>query len=605
MPTDEVYFYRPVVKVAGAVLPEQWAALITEVYVDDSVHLPGLLVLRFSDPEDAVLEGAGLAIGKPVSLAVGSSTPGTPEPLIEATVTSLEREIDSRGMTTVVRALDARRKLQGGAKMATYVDQKISDIVNAIAGSVGVACQVDQIGPVYPQLTQDAVSDWEFVTRLATAHGAVLSMKGKTLELRMPPTASSAPTATGDPLVLEVGKQVLGLRSTITDSDQVPEVEARGWSPKEKRFIAHSAKADSTSASVTSTPKALATGRAAEVISVPGQSEIKAVQARAESRMSSRAGGFAELEARVRGNAKLFAGAAITLKGAGKKFDGKYVLSAARHRFDEIAGYVTDVTVAHAADRSTYGVLTGAIEAPPATRGMLPALVTNLKDPDNQGRVKVKLPTLSDTEESWWARVVQAGAGAQRGTVLLPEVGDEVLVAFGGTGVESPYVLGGVYNGKDLPLPAFDKHVDGTGKVIRRGFTSRTGMSVEVLEDASGTKLNVRNKDSKERITIIQAPNGGIEIVSQGTISITAQQDIKLAGQIVEIAAKGDLKLSGVNVKIAAKANADLEAQANASVKANGNTSLEGTVAAVKGKASAELSASGPVTVRGALVNIN
>lgn len=583
MPTGEDYFYRPVVTVDGTVLPEQVAALITEVYLDDSVHLPSLLVLRLSDPADTATADGRIRIGATIALAVGSSSPGTPAPLVEARVTSLERQIDSRGSYTVVRALDARRALQGGPRVATYVDRKVSDVVATIAQRAGLTCEVDSIGPVYPQLTQDAVSDWDFITALATRHHAVLSMKGSTLQFRKPPRAASAPATAGSPLVIETGDQVLSLRATISDSGQVPEVQARGWSPKQKKAVAATARAATTSATVSGhTPAALGKPYAPELVSTPELTEVTQVEQVAQAQMGSRSGAFAELEARLRGNAALHAGAAITLKGAGKDFDGKYVLTAVRHTFDELAGYITDVTVADASDRSSYGVLIGGAEPTPAHRSVLPALVTNVKDPDNTGRVKVSFPTLSDQEESWWARVVQAGAGAKRGTVLLPEVGDEVLVAFAGTGVAAPYVLGGVYNGKDLPDPGFAQHVNGNGQVIRRAFTSRTGMSVEVLEDTGETKLNIRSQNGKERVTITQSPAGGIEIVSDGAITVTAKQSLKLSGQEVEIAAHGALKLSGLNVNVAA--------QANAAIKANGQ---------------AELSSTGPVTVRGALVKIN
>lgn len=605
MPEGEVYAYRPVVKVAGRVLPEGAAERLIEVYADDSVHLPGMLLLRFSDPEDTVLATAGLKIGAVVSFAVGSSSPGTPTPVMDATVTSLEREIDSHGMTTVVRALDGRRLLQGAAKVATFVDQTASDIVRKIAGDVGLSCSVDPIGPVYKHLIQDGLSDWEFLTWLAARHGAVLSMTGKKLQLRKPTQASTAPTNDGNPLVISVPDHVISLRATVTASGQVGEVEARGWSPQEKKEVVQTAAARTTSAALTTSPAALASKGKADVISTAGLSEPKQVEAAAAARIGSRAGSFAELEARLRGNAKLYAGAAVSLKGAGKNFDGKYVLTAVRHSFDEVAGYVTDVTVAHTSDRSTYGVLAGGAEPARGPRGLLPAVVTNLNDPENQGRVKVKFPTLAAGEESWWARVVQAGAGEGRGTVLLPEVGDEVLVAFGGTGLEAPYVLGGLFNGKDLPEPAFAKHVNSNGAVIRRGITSRTGMSVEVLEDGSDVKLNIRDKESKQRITVIQSPKGGIEISSEGPITVSAKQDLKLDAQNVEITAQSDLKLSGTNVKIAASANADLEAQTNATVKASGGATLQGATAAVKGQGTAELSASGPVTVRGALVNIN
>ena len=77
--------------------------------------------------------------------------------------------------------------------------------------------------------------------------------------------------------------------------------------------------------------------------------------------------------------------------------------------------------------------------------------VSDAKDPQNSGRVRVKLPMLSDDYVSDWARTVYPGAGKDRGLVVVPEVGDEVLVAFEHGDMRRPYVLGGLFNGVDTP----------------------------------------------------------------------------------------------------------------------------------------------------------
>src|SRR5687767_13756357 len=84
--------------------------------------------------------------------------------------------------------------------------------------------------------------------------------------------------------------------------------------------------------------------------------------------------------------------------------------------------------------------------------GVYPAVVTDIKDPENGGRVKVSLPWSPDTGSAryeWWARVATMMAGANRGTWFIPDPGDEVLIAFEGGDPEWPYVLGGLWNGKD------------------------------------------------------------------------------------------------------------------------------------------------------------
>ncbi len=84
--------------------------------------------------------------------------------------------------------------------------------------------------------------------------------------------------------------------------------------------------------------------------------------------------------------------------------------------------------------------------------GVEVAIVTNVQDPQKLGRVKVCFPRLPGKPESDWVRVVQPAAGAGRGFYWLPEVSDEVLVAFERGEAHRPYVVGALWNGKDKPM---------------------------------------------------------------------------------------------------------------------------------------------------------
>ena len=148
--------------------------------------------------------------------------------------------------------------------------------------------------------------------------------------------------------------------------------------------------------------------------------------------------------------------------GVGDQFSGKYVLTSTRHDFSPDHGYRTSFCASNTSERSLYGMTNAAALERPQISGVVPAVVTNAKDPDQLGRVKIKLPWLADSYESWWARTVQPGAGKDRGAAILPEVGDEVLVAFAQGDLEHPYVLGGLYNGMDKPHGGWAKNVDGT-----------------------------------------------------------------------------------------------------------------------------------------------
>src|SRR6516162_486840 len=86
--------------------------------------------------------------------------------------------------------------------------------------------------------------------------------------------------------------------------------------------------------------------------------------------------------------------------------------------------------------------------------GLVVGIVTNNKDPDGLGRIKVKFPWLDDKLESWWARLAYPMVGKKMGFFYLPEINDEVLVGFEHGDVRFPYILGSLYNGVDKPPAA-------------------------------------------------------------------------------------------------------------------------------------------------------
>ena len=115
--------------------------------------------------------------------------------------------------------------------------------------------------------------------------------------------------------------------------------------------------------------------------------------------------------------------------------------------------------------------------------GVTIGIVTNNKDEDGLGRIKVKFPLLSETDESYWARVLSPMAGKERGLYCLPEIEDEVLVAFENGMIDRPYILGGLWNGVDKP-PESNKE-----GVNRRLIKSYSGHTI-VLDDTKDKEKN-------------------------------------------------------------------------------------------------------------------
>lgn len=194
--------------------------------------------------------------------------------------------------------------------------------------------------------------------------------------------------------------------------------------------------------------------------------------------------------------------------------------------------------------------------------GVVIGVVTNNQDPDSLGRVKVKFPWLSDVDESAWARIAAPMAGNERGFYFLPEVDDEVLVAFEHGDMRFPYVLGALWNGKDAPP-----------------LTNSDGKNnVRIIKSRSGHVLKLNDEDGKETIEIIDKgqKNSIIIDTSKDTITITSNKDITLS------AAQGTIKLDAQNVEI--------HSSSATKVKSDGGMNLE---------------AGGTMTIKGSTVNIN
>ena len=192
--------------------------------------------------------------------------------------------------------------------------------------------------------------------------------------------------------------------------------------------------------------------------------------------------------------------------------------------------------------------------------GVITGIVTNNQDPDELGRVKIKIPRISGEDESNWARVISFMAGKDRGAFYLPEVDDEVLVAFECGNINMPYIIGSLWNGEDVPP---ETNSDGENNI--RIIKSRSGHIIK-LDDTDGEeKIEIVDKsennmiiiDTKnEKISIksnkdieISAPNGTI-IMDAKDIEITSSASTKIEASSVDLEASGNTNIKGATVNI-------------------------------------------------------
>ena len=179
-------------------------------------------------------------------------------------------------------------------------------------------------------------------------------------------------------------------------------------------------------------------------------------------------------------------------------------------------------------------------------------VVTNNKDPEGLGRVKIQFPWLAEDSEGDWVRIVSFMAGKNRGGVFFPEVGDEVLVIFEQGDIDYPYVIGSLWNDKDTPP---ETNQDGKNNI--RKITSRSGHEIVFNDDdehkkekleihtKAGHKIILDDSAGQEKIEITDKTGSNkIAIDSvQNSINVESAMQLKIKANIVEIEGTSSLTL--------------------------------------------------------------
>ncbi len=175
--------------------------------------------------------------------------------------------------------------------------------------------------------------------------------------------------------------------------------------------------------------------------------------------------------------------------------------------------------------------------------GVYPAQVTDLSDPDSQGRVQIRLPWSPDgegTRYEVWARLATLMAGNNRGSWFIPDVDDEVLVCFEGGDCRRPYVIGALWNGQDAP----PESMDGGGENNLKTLRSRNGVVI-TLDDSDG----------RETLTL-KTPGGQTVVLKDGPGSIELEDSngnsVKLEPAGITLNASAKLSISASTMEVSA-----------------------------------------------------
>jgi len=548
------------VTIGGKDLAKEAQSQLLAVQVDQHVHLPAMFMLRFHDPGMKLLDAGQIDLTKLVEIS-SKTTDNQMVKLISGEITALEPEF-GEGMIAelTVRGYDRSHRLYRERKSKTYVNVKDSDLAKQIADAAKLEVVVDATPTIYDHLYQHNQSDLSFLRQRAWRIGYECYVIDKTLYFRKPPTEAAT-------LTIAWGADLLAFRPRVALSEQVEEVWVKGWEVQKKATILGRASQgklypDTSEKDGKAWSATLKQTSRVVLVDLPVVSQAEA-DIVAAARLDELSGAFIEAEGTAFRRPDIQAGRRIKIEGLGKRLSGVYLVTSASHTYTN-KGLYTRFTVTG----SRTGLLSEQFrDAPSSDRwpGVVPAIVTNSDDPQGWGRVKLKYPWMSDNEESHWARVVGAGGGPNCGLAMIPDVEDEVMVAFEHGDFDHPVVLGGLWNGKDA-LPNQVKDAPGGEKPQVRSWTSRTGHRI-TMYDNSANKLVIETKGGLR--VIMDDTNKSITVESGNTIQVTAKGDITIKGNNLNIEANGNFQLNATgNVQMKAGINANIEASALAAVKA-------------------------------------
>ena len=568
----ETYSAVPELHVGGNPLDPALRSSVARVDVDERVGVPTMVNVTLRDADRDVLDRAKLEIGSALQVTAGA-VGGTPGHVVaRAEIVAVEVSYSEQASTAVVTAYDMSHRLHRFRRTRSYQDVTDGDVVRAVAQEAGLGVgAVDDPGVVHAHLAQLNVTDWDFLTARAQESGRVLRVREDRLELAVREQATEGPEpgllSSQEARQLVLGRNLEALHARMSSAELPAEVEVRGWSPDSKEAIVASAAVSASGTAIGLGPVALAERVGSPVlvsadVPVRSQEEADAVAAALAEAAGS---GFASARAVCRGDPRLRAGDTVSVGLAGTVFSGRWTVTAARHTFGA-EGYRTTLQLGGSGDAGVAEPRVagrGSRRAQSSVDGVVPGVVTDIGDDEELARVRISLPWLSDAYVSDWVRVVHPGAGADRGTVMLPEVEDEVLVAFEGGDVRRPYVLGGLYNGQDRP-PLEAGAVDGaSGESQRRGLVSRLGHRI-VLDDGTsapgiallttGDASQVVMGDRSIEITVTAQGevlvSGGTIKVSGRSIELTGDAEVSIKAPTVTVEADGALTLRGGVVRI-------------------------------------------------------
>jgi Rhs element Vgr protein len=489
--------------------------------------------------------------------------------------------------------IECRDKAVGmsiGRKNVNYVDMKDGDIISQLIGNCsGLTADVEATTTQHKELVQYYCADWDFMLARAEANGLLVCVDDATVAVKTPDTSSAAA------LKVTYGDDLMEFHADMDARSQLAQVNSVAWDPTAQKVVEEKVAPLTLNkqGDISASDLAKVVNLDAYRLQTPAMLDSSALKDWANAQQLK--SGLARIRGRMKfqGSAMARIGSLIEVDGVGNRFKGNVFVTTVSHDIAN-GNWLTEVDFG----MSPHWFVEENQVMAPSAGGLLPGIeglqigvVKKLdEDPEAQFKVQISMPLLQAENEGIWARLANFYASNSFGAFFIPEIGDEVVVGYLNNDPSQPVVLGSLYSSK--LAPPYELSADNYTKAI----VTKSQLKIEFDDEKKiitlvtpGDNQVVISDDAKS--ILLQDQNGnkvelndsGITLDSPKDISITAQGKITLnATDEIGITSSADVSVKGMNVN----QSADVGFTA-------------------KGSASAELSASGQTTVKGAMVMIN
>lgn len=573
-----------IVKTSGAAISDEIAVQSVRVTLDLNRIPQAIITLAdgsVATNEFPLIDGTDFEIGTEVEALAFFGT-GAEQSLFKGIITSTRLRISGGGGELELTCRDKAIQLTEIRKTTSAAQVTDSDVMTTIIGDAGLTADVTATTGDPTDIVQYDSSDWDFLRLLADRNGQVLSVDDGTVK-----TAEPDPS-TGAVMTLTVGTDVLDFDCKLDAGSLFASTQVSGWDPSAQALTSETADAKDGGkwGNATFTDLTKTTGDRVHSATTPyaaGQVDLASMaKARALRPPLAAISGTC----RYPGSTLATPGDTIELTGIGDRMGGTAFVAGISH--DISAG--TWTTTARLGlpmgwRSDSFGASSpgaGGLTAP--VQGLHVATVLAIVDSGGSNpmaddtMIQVSVPLMGDTPAELWARYAQPYATGGAGIQFLPEIGDEVVIGFLSADPGAPVVLGSLHSG------SLARTNEATEENELKTITTKSGMHITFDDDLviltaetpAGQSIVIDDDGSTITLTdvtgnTITMADSGMTIAAEGTLDITATQNITIASDL-------DVEVTGMNISATADVELAAEGSASASFSSSGQTTVEGSI---------------------------